>query len=99
MAYRLDSQNKIPVSSFGLSDWLAASVALAVGASVFLLIAFFALWAIGMPGPLLWMGSGNIPADILEVVLSAGPVILFGNFMGSFIVVGFFAAIRKVRGR
>jgi len=99
MAYRSDPDDKIPVSSFSLGDWLAASFALALGAAVFWFVAFLAFWAVGMPGPLLWMGSGNVPSDILTTAVTIGPALFFINLFGAFTVTAFFAALRKLRQR
>ena len=97
MTYRHNPQDNVRLSTLSLRDWIAASFALAVGAATFMFLAFTVFWLLGMPGPKLWFGSGNIPADIIDTALTIAPWAFFANVFGSFVVVSFFALVRKLR--
>jgi hypothetical protein len=97
MAQRSEHDDKVPVSSFSLREWLAASVALAIGGGIALFLLYLSFWTLGLPGPLLWMGSGNVLADIVTVSLAIVPMVLFANFLGSFVVATFFELWRRYR--
>jgi hypothetical protein len=97
MAYRTNPDEKVPLSNFSIGDWAAASFALAIGGAICVALMFAVFWLLGMPGPKLWFGSGNIPADIIEVSVSLAIVTLFANLLGSFMTLGFFWFVRKVR--
>lgn len=97
MAHRSDSTDKVPISSFSYGDWLAAGVALAIAGPLVLALMFLLFWLAGMPGPMLWFGSCNVPADILEVTLAAAAMTLFCNTFGAMLAVSFFWALRKRR--
>jgi hypothetical protein len=99
MANRTDPNDKVLMSTMSFGDWATAAFALSIGGAAFLFIAFTLFWLAGMPGPKLWYGSGNIPADILEVSITALIATLFINLMGAMAVLSSFWLFRKIRRR
>ena len=99
MTYRDLRPDRLRLPTVTFRDWLTLSFVLAVGTAIFMLLFNFAAWLIGMPGPLLWMGSSDRLADIIEVTLTAAMVFFVSNIFGSFVILVFFAVRGRIRSK
>lgn len=97
MTYINHRPDRLRPSILSYNDWLIASLALAAGAAAFLLMFYLLMWLIGMPGPLLWMGSSDRLADIASVTAGVTFVTFFCNMLGAIVIIAFTAIRRRFR--
>ena len=98
MTYRA-KPDRIRPTDLAFDEWLIISLSLAAGAAAFISIFHFVMWVIGMPGPLLWMGSADRLADITATTAGISLTVFFFNMFGAFFILAFTAIRRRLRAK